>query len=161
MDVHSPKQRSYNMSQIKGKNTKPEIMVRKWLWKKGYRYRLQNKYLPGKPDIVFPGRKKVMFINGCFWHRHNCHYFKWPKSNSEFWFNKIESNVNRDKERQASLIALGWSYLIIWECALREASKIEMRDNMSPIMTFIDKFLSSENSKCMEIDLEGIHELKT
>ena len=149
------------MSQIKGKNTKPEIMVRKWLWKKGYRYRLQNKYLPGKPDIVFPGRKKVMFINGCFWHRHNCHYFKWPKSNSEFWFNKIESNVNRDKERQASLIALGWSYLIIWECALREASKIEMRDNMSPIMTFIDKFLSSENSKCMEIDLEGIHELKT
>jgi DNA mismatch endonuclease (patch repair protein) len=160
MDVHSPKQRSYNMSQIKGKNTKPELMVRKILWEKGYRYRLQYKNLPGKPDIVFPGRKKVIFINGCFWHKHDCNYFKWPKSNSDFWLNKIESNVTRDNERQASLLALGWIYLIIWECAIREASKIVMRDKNSPIVTLIEKFLSSENCKCMEIDLNGIHDIQ-
>ncbi len=160
MDVHSPKQRSYNMSQIKGKNTKPEMMVRKILWKKGYRYRLQYKNLPGKPDIVFPGKKKAIFVNGCFWHRHNCHYFKWPKSNTEFWFNKIESNVIRDNEEQASLLALGWIYLIIWECAIREASKIVMRDKNYPIMALIEKFLSSENCKCMEIDLSGIHNIQ-
>jgi DNA mismatch endonuclease (patch repair protein) len=149
------------MSQIKGKNTKPEIMVRKWLWKNGYRYRLENKYLPGKPDIVFPGRKKVIFVNGCFWHRHNCHYFKFPKSNSEFWFNKIESNVNRDKERHATLFSLGWIYLIIWECALRGVSNIEYKDKLSPNLILIDKFLASENYKCMEIDSQGIHEIKT
>lgn len=160
MDVHSPKKRSYNMSQIKGKNTKPEMMVRKILWEKGYRYRLQYKNLPGKPDIVFPGKKKAIFVNGCFWHRHNCHYFKWPKSNSEFWFNKIESNVIRDNERQASLLALGWIYLIIWECAIREASKIVMRDKNSPILALIEKFLSAENCKCMEIDLNGIHDIQ-
>lgn len=160
MDVHSPKQRSYNMSRIKGKNTKPELMVRKLLWEKGYRYRLQYKNLPGKPDIVFPGKKKAIFINGCFWHRHNCHYFKWPKSNSEFWFNKIEGNVIRDKESHTALFSLGWKFLIIWECVLREISKNEVAEKFLPILILIDEFLSSENQICMEIDLNGIHELQ-
>jgi len=116
MDVHSPEQRSYNMSRIKGKNTKPELLVRKWLWAHGYRYRLHRKDLPGKPDIVFPGRKKVVFVHGCFWHKHNCRYFKWPETNSEFWKTKIESNVKRDKENYRKLNNEGWEYLVVWEC---------------------------------------------
>ena len=115
MDVHSPEQRSYNMSRIKGKNTKPELLVRKWLWAHGYRYRLHRKDLPGKPDIVFPGRKKVVFVHGCFWHKHNCRYFKWPETNSEFWKTKIESNVKRDKENYRKLNNEGWEYLVVWE----------------------------------------------
>jgi DNA mismatch endonuclease (patch repair protein) len=120
MDVHTPEKRSYNMSRIKGKNTKPEIIVRKWLWKNGYRYRLHRKDLPGKPDIVFPGRKKVIFVHGCFWHKHNCQYFKWPKSNTEFWKQKIEGNVQRDIDNCKSLDEKGWEYLIVWECQLKK-----------------------------------------
>lgn len=160
MDVHSPKQRSYNMSRIQGKNTKPEIMVRKLLWKMGYRYRLQYKTLPGKPDIVFPGRKKAIFVNGCFWHKHNCQYFKWPKTNSEFWFNKINSNVIRDNENLTALFSSGWVFLIIWECAIREVTTNKMEDNISPLIMMLDKFLSPENYICMEIDKHGIHELQ-
>jgi DNA mismatch endonuclease (patch repair protein) len=120
MDVHTPEKRSYNMSRIKGKNTKPEIMVRKWLWSKGYRYKLYNKVLPGKPDIVFPGRKKVIFIHGCFWHRHDCRYFKWPETNIEFWKQKIGSTVDRDNKNYALLSDAGWCYLVIWECETKE-----------------------------------------
>jgi DNA mismatch endonuclease (patch repair protein) len=120
MDVHTPEKRSYNMSRIEGKNTKPEIMVRKWLWSKGYRYKLYNKVLPGKPDIVFPGRKKVIFIHGCFWHRHDCRYFKWPETNIEFWKQKIGSTVDRDNKNYALLSDAGWCYLVIWECETKE-----------------------------------------
>ena len=120
MDVHTPEKRSYNMSRIEGKNTKPEIMVRKWLWSKGYRYKLYNKVLPGKPDIVFTGRKKVIFIHGCFWHRHDCRYFKWPETNIEFWKQKIGSTVDRDNKNYALLSDAGWCYLVIWECETKE-----------------------------------------
>ncbi len=120
VDVHSPERRSYNMSCIKGKDTKPETVVRKWLWQSGYRYRLHYRDLPGKPDIVFPSRKKVIFINGCFWHKHECNYFRWPKSNPEFWKRKIEGNVIRDSENYLKLINNGWEYLIIWECETKE-----------------------------------------
>ena len=119
MDVHSPKQRSYNMSRIKGKNTKPELLVRKWLWSEGYRYRLHRKDLPGKPDIVFPGRKKAIFVHGCFWHKHDCKYFKWPRSNEEFWKEKINGNVSRDKKNYKSLQECGWDYFVLWECELK------------------------------------------
>jgi len=120
MDVHSPEQRSYNMSRIKGKNTKPELLVRKWLWSRGYRYRLHWKDLPGKPDIVFPRQRKAVFVHGCFWHKHDCRYFKWPRTNSEFWKKKIYENVRRDQKIYQDLISDGWNYFIVWECELKE-----------------------------------------
>ena len=135
MDVHSPDQRSFNMSRIKGKNTKPEMIVRQWLWQNGYRYRLHRKDLPGKPDIVFAGRKKVIFINGCFWHKHNCKYFKWPKSNTEFWRQKIEANVRRDVDNYISLNATGWDYMVVWECEIKEK-------NLEPLWERIKEFLN-------------------
>ena len=135
VDVHSSKQRSFNMSQIKGKNTKPEMIVRKWLWWNGYRYRLHRKDLPGKPDIVFTGRRKVIFVNGCFWHKHNCKYFKWPKSNTEFWRRKIEGNVRRDTDNFAALTAEGWNYLVVWECEIKEK-------NLEPLWERIKAFLN-------------------
>ncbi len=121
MDIHSPEQRSYNMSRIKDKNTKPELLVRKWLWSQGYRYLLHRNDLPGKPDIVFPRKRKVIFVNGCFWHKHDCRYFKWPRTNQEFWKKKINENVRRDQKNYKDLIADGWNYFIIWECKLKEA----------------------------------------
>ena len=120
MDVHSPEQRSYNMSRIKGKNTKPELLVRKWLWSRGYRYRLHRKDLPGKPDIVFPRQRKVVFVHGCFWHKHDCRYFKWPRTNREFWKKKINENVRRNQKNYQDLIAEGWNYFIVWECELKK-----------------------------------------
>ncbi len=135
VDVHSPEQRSYNMSRIKGKNTKPEMIVRQWLWRNGYRYRLQQKNLPGKPDIVFAGRRKVIFVHGCFWHKHECKYFKWPKSNAEFWQHKIEGNVHRDADNCAKLIAAGWEYMVVWECEIKEK-------NLEPLWERIRAFLN-------------------
>lgn len=119
-DVHSPEIRSYNMSQIKGKNTKPEELVRKYLFSQGMRYRKNDKKLPGKPDIVLPKYKTVIFVNGCFWHKHsNCKYFVWPKSNESFWKDKILSNVERDKRNIAELEEKGWQVVVVWECQLR------------------------------------------
>lgn len=119
-DVHSTETRSYNMSQIKDKDTKPEVMVRKYLFSKGFRYRKNDKRLPGKPDIVLPKYKTVIFVNGCFWHKHEgCKYFVWPKSNADFWKDKIISNVRRDEENYYKLFQLGWKIIIIWECELK------------------------------------------
>jgi len=159
MDVHSPKQRSFNMSQIKGKNTKPELLVQKWLWANGYRYRLHYKKLPGKPDIVFPSRKKLIFVHGCFWHRHKCRYFKWPKSNAEFWRRKIEGNIHRDQNNFKSLIASDWICLVIWECALKEIKQSNFTEKLQNIGQLIEQFLDIENSQCMEIDIDGMHKL--
>jgi DNA mismatch endonuclease (patch repair protein) len=114
------------MSRIKGKNTKPEETVRKLLWHNGYRYRIHYKKLPGKPDIVFAGRKKVIFVNGCFWHRHNCRYFQWPKTREEFWRKKIGDTVKRDQRNYRDLFSLGWEYLVIWECEIRNLSELEL-----------------------------------
>jgi len=120
-DVHSIEVRSYNMSRIKGKGTKPEELVRKYLFSKGYRYRKNYDRLPGKPDIVLPKYKTVIFVNGCFWHKHEgCKYFVWPKNNAEFWRNKIESNVERDIRNYNALNQLGWKVLIVWECELKK-----------------------------------------
>ena len=135
MDVHSSSQRSFNMSQIKGKNTKPEMIVRQWLWQNGYRYRLHRKDLPGKPDIVFAGLRKIIFVNGCFWHKHNCNYFKWPKSNTEFWRQKIEANVRRDADNYISLNTTGWDYMVVWECEIKER-------NLEPLWERIKAFLN-------------------
>lgn len=122
MDIHDKKTRSYNMSRIKGKNTKPEELVRKYLFSQGFRYRKNDKRLPGSPDIVLPKYKTVIFVNGCFWHGHeDCKHFVWPKSNEEFWRNKIETNIARDKKKTDELEALGWKVIVVWECELKQS----------------------------------------
>jgi DNA mismatch endonuclease (patch repair protein) len=136
MDVHSPSQRKYNMSRIKSKDTEPEIIIRHRLWKNGYRYRLHYKGLPGKPDIVFVKQKKVIFINGCFWHQHDCRYFKWPKTNASFWKNKILDNSARDKDTYSELEANGWRYFVVWECQIKNKS---FETTLRKIIIFIDR----------------------
>ena len=118
-DVHSKEVRSFNMSRIKGKNTRPEEEVRKFLFSQGFRYRKNDSRLPGKPDIVLPKYKTVVFVNGCFWHHHSCKYFKWPENNADFWKRKIGENEERDKKNQGKLIALGWNVLVVWECDVK------------------------------------------
>ena len=120
-DNHTKEIRSYNMSRIRSKNTKPEEMVRKYLFSQGFRYRKNDTRLPGKPDIVLPKYKTVIFVNGCFWHKHeNCKYFVWPKTNEDFWRTKISANVSRDQENIKLLSELGWNVIVIWECELKK-----------------------------------------
>lgn len=124
MDVHDKKTRSYNMSQIKGKDTKPEEMVRKYLFAQGFRYRKNDKKLPGTPDIVLPKYKTVIFVNGCFWHGHEgCKYFVWPKSNPDFWKKKIETNISRDLQKIELLQSKGWRVITVWECELKPVNR--------------------------------------
>jgi len=118
MDVLTPEQRHNNMSRIHSKNTKPEIIVRKWLWKNGYRYRLHRKDLPGKPDIVLAKYRAAIFVHGCFWHRHKCKYGSEPKTNKDFWNKKLNDNVKRDRKNIENLKYSGWRVLIIWECEI-------------------------------------------
>lgn len=125
-DVVSPEKRSKMMSGIRGKDTKPEILVRKALFRKGFRYRLHYAGLPGKPDLVFPKYRAVIFVNGCFWHGHDCHLFRWPKSNDEFWKNKITGNIKRDKINLALLEEQGWRSATVWECCLKGSSPDRM-----------------------------------
>ena len=121
MDVHDKKTRSYNMSRIKGKNTKPEEVVRKYLFSQGFRYRKNDKRLPGTPDIVLPKYKTVIFVNGCFWHGHkDCQYATKPKTNAEFWQAKIENNRERDLRDYTFLESLGWRVIVVWECELKK-----------------------------------------
>ena len=124
----SKKQRSYCMSRIKGKDTKPEMVVRSLVHNMGYRFRLHRKDLPGKPDLVLPRHKKVIFINGCFWHIHNCKKGKsTPATNAEFWQNKREATRQRDKRNIKALKALGWDVLVIWECQLKTPEKLHQK----------------------------------
>jgi len=119
-------QRSRNMSAIKSKNTKPEIEVRKLLHSLGYRFRLHRKDLPGTPDIVLPKYKTVIFVHGCFWHRHeNCKYASIPKTRTEFWENKFKENMKRDKVNQTNLFKLGWKIFIVWECELKRINHLK------------------------------------
>ena len=119
-DVHDQKTRSYNMSRIRGKNTKPEMLVRKFLFANGFRYRLNVKTLPGKPDIVLPKYKTVIFINGCFWHGHEgCKYFKIPETRTEWWLSKIKDTQKRDREAEIQLNVIGWKVITLWECQLK------------------------------------------
>ena len=120
-DVHNKETRSFNMSQIKGKNTKPEMLVRRFLFANGFRYRLHDPKLPGKPDIVLPKYKTVIFVNGCFWHGHKgCSYFVLPKTRTEWWLQKIKGTMNRDKAAEIALNVLGWKVILIWECQLKK-----------------------------------------
>lgn len=131
MDVHDKETRSFNMSQIRATNTKPEEIVRKYLFSKGFRYRKNVASLPGKPDIVLPKYKTCVFVNGCFWHKHEgCKDFVWPKNNADFWKEKLTRNANRDKKKHEELELLGWRVLVIWECDLKKGKRQETLDNL-------------------------------
>jgi len=127
-DILSPEERSRRMSQVRGKDTGPEMAVRRLVHALGYRYRLHRKDLPGRPDLVFPSRRKVIFVHGCFWHRHpdpDCKLARLPKSRLDFWKPKLEGNRKRDVENQKKLRGEGWEVLVIWECELGNKTSLE------------------------------------
>ena len=127
-DVYPPAKRSAVMAAVKGRDTKPELIVRKLLWRLGARYRLHRRDLPGSPDIVMPGRKLVVFVHGCFWHGHDCaRGARVPKTNRDYWTAKVERNRARDVEARAKLEAAGWRVEVVWECALKDAAELEAR----------------------------------
>lgn len=116
------------MSGIHGKNTKPELLVRKGLHSKGFRFRLHSTKVPGKPDLILPRYRAAIFVHGCFWHSHDCHLFKMPSTRPEFWKAKLERNRERDTEVRNALLEAGWRILVIWECALKGKNRIDMYD---------------------------------
>ncbi len=123
-DIKSPEDRSKNMAAIRATETKPEVIVRKYLFSKGFRYRKNDKRLPGRPDIVLPKYRTVIFINGCFWHGHEgCKYFVWPVANADFWRSKIRANMDRDERNKRLLENAGWKVLTVWECELKPAKR--------------------------------------
>jgi DNA mismatch endonuclease (patch repair protein) len=128
MDIVSPERRSAMMSGIRGKDTKPEIAVRQLAHRLGYRFRLHRRDLPGTPDLAFPGRRKVVFVHGCFWHRHaGCRFAYRPKSNVETWQAKFDTNVARDARARSELLRLGWDVLTIWECEIADLEMVATR----------------------------------
>lgn len=128
MDTLTPKERSERMSRVQAKDTKPEMVVRRLVYGLGYRYRLHVAALPGKPDLVFPGRKSVIFVHGCFWHRHDgCKLARLPKSRLDFWIPKLEANVSRDLLAIYRLKAEGWRVMVVWECQTKDASLLSNR----------------------------------
>jgi DNA mismatch endonuclease (patch repair protein) len=129
IDTLSPGQRSERMSRIRSRDTKPELAIRSALHARGFRYRLHDGRLPGKPDIVFPGRRKVVFVHGCFWHMHggSCALSRMPKSKLEFWRTKLEGNRTRDALKLDQLRKLGWNVMVVWECELRDMENILRR----------------------------------
>lgn len=152
-DVVNIETRSRMMSNIRGKNTSPELLIRKALHARGFRFRVHAKNLPGTPDLVLPKYKAAVFVHGCFWHGHRCRYFKVPQTRREFWLDKIGKNQARDEQQIAALRALNWRVLIIWECAVRS-----MRKQRTPLL--IDQIVcwllqGSEFSQINETDLES------
>ncbi|MBW1796587.1 MAG: DNA mismatch endonuclease Vsr [Deltaproteobacteria bacterium] len=124
-DVHTPEQRSHNMAAIRSKDTKPEMLVRRLVHSMGYRYRLHRKDLPGKPDLTFSKLQKVIFVHGCYWHMHNCRYGRvTPKTNTEFWRKKRQSNVERDRKNLKALKVADWDTLVVWECEIKDRHRL-------------------------------------
>ncbi|ESE31355.1 DNA mismatch endonuclease Vsr [Eubacterium brachy ATCC 33089] len=127
MKKKKPMTRSQNMARVKSKNTKPEVFLRKLLWHKGFRYRLNYKELPGSPDLYIPKYKVAIFVNGCFWHMHeNCRYSSIPKNNHDFWKNKLEGNVERDKQNYIKLENMGIKVIVVWGCEIKQMMKDEI-----------------------------------
>lgn len=132
MDKMTKEQRHRTMASIRSKDTKPELIVRKFLWNRGFRYRLNNPRLPGHPDIVLKKYRTCVFVNGCFWHGHeNCTYYSIPKTNTTFWRNKIERNKQRDIREQKSLAQMGWHCIIIWECELKTQNRSKTLESLA------------------------------
>lgn len=144
-DVVDPQTRSRMMSGIRAKNTSPELLIRKELYAHGFRYRLHDKTLPGNPDIILKKYQAVIFIHGCFWHRHQCHLFKWPKTRQDFWHKKLNGNYKSDQLNMKRLRSENWRVCIIWECAIREAKK-----DLSGLVETVIDWLASDKS-IMEI----------
>lgn len=127
MKKKKPMTRSQNMARVKSKNTKPEVLLRKLLWHKGFRYRLNYKELPGSPDLYIPKHRVAIFVNGCFWHMHeNCRYSSIPKNNHDFWKNKLEGNVERDKQNYIKLESMGIKVIVVWGCEIKRMMKDEI-----------------------------------
>ncbi len=124
VDVLTEEQRQLNMSRIRGRDTKPEMLIRRGLHARGFRYRLQDRSLPGRPDLVFPRYKAVILVHGCFWHGHDCPMFRLPATRSEFWSEKIAANQSRDARAHEALLASGWRVLIVWECCLKGKARL-------------------------------------
>lgn len=151
-DIVDPMTRSRMMSGIRGKNTKPELIVRSLLHKQGFRFRLHKKDLPGTPDLVLPKYRAVIFIHGCFWHGHDCSFFKLPASRTDFWQKKIQGNRLRDIRCLQELQKMGWRSLVIWECAIRGKSS----SSMNGLVECIDNWLN-KGADSMSIDARGSH----
>ncbi len=147
-DVVSAKVRSRMMAGIKGKNTKPELLLRDGLHRLGFRYTLHSKALPGRPDIVFPRYGAVLFAHGCFWHRHDCHLFKWPKTRKAFWRAKLQRNKALDDVQVAALLAEGWRVGTVWECAMKGTHKL-------PAEQLIEKCARWLKSSRLRLDIRG------
>lgn len=130
--------RSRMMSKIKGKNTKPEKMVRSALHAEGYRFRLHRKDLPGNPDIVLPKYRAAIYVNGCFWHGHECPLFKWPKTREEFWRTKILENMHRDQKNYRKIISMGWRVCVVWECSIRSRSHETQNASMQRLTEWLN-----------------------
>ena len=147
-DVVSPAVRSRMMASIQGKNTRPEMIIRRGLHGRGFRYRINDRSLPGKPDLVFPKYQAVIFVHGCFWHLHGCHLFKWPQSRREFWKEKITANHERDIKSISGLHESGWRVGVVWECALKGKNKLT-------VDTAIDYCASWLRSDLVSLDIPG------
>jgi len=144
-DIVSPEKRSRMMSGIRGKDTKPELLIRKALHARGLRFRLHAKDLPGKPDLVLPKYRAVIFVNGCFFHGHDCHLFKLPATRPDFWREKIEGNRQRDKATRVALDEAGWRHLTVWECALKGKTKKGINDVIDAVSEWIITGTSGKN----------------
>lgn len=137
VDVLTPEQRQLNMSRIRGRDTKPEMLIRRGLHARGLRYRLQDRSLPGRPDLVFPRHHAVILVHGCFWHGHDCPMFRLPATRREFWSAKIEANRNRDVKAHDALLGLGWRVLTVWECSLKGKGRLPSGSVLETCMGFI------------------------
>ncbi len=154
-DIKSPTERSRNMAAIKGKDTKPEMIVRKYLFSKGLRYRVNNRKLAGSPDIVLRKYKTVVFVDGCFWHGHEgCKYFRLPKSNVDFWRHKIALNIARDYANNVDLKLAGWKVIRIWECDIRTKTKRE--EVLKQLYASITQSSNIEHYQSNEIDYASL-----
>ena len=137
-DRVSPAVRSRMMAGIRGKNTRPEILLRSALHERGLRYRLHRKDLPGRPDLVFPRYRAVVFVNGCFWHGHGCHLFRWPTTRQTFWKEKISRNIERDERNNGALLTQGWRVATVWECAMKGPMRSRIDDIANSCASWLD-----------------------
>ncbi len=133
------------MAAIRGTNTKPELLIRQGLHARGFRYRLHDRKLPGRPDLVLPKYQAVIFVNGCFWHWHNCPLFKWPKTREDFWRDKIGGNVERDQKNMAALKAAGWRVGVVWECALKGKRRLQP----ATVLDLLNQWLVGNATDCL------------
>jgi DNA mismatch endonuclease (patch repair protein) len=146
-DVLTKEQRRYNMSRVRGRDTQAELLLRRGLHRRGLRYRLYQKDLPGKPDLVFPASKTVILVHGCFWHLHDCARFKWPRTRQAFWREKLERNRERDKAALSDLRRAGWRVQVVWECALRGPSRRPIED----VLDLCEAFVRSGDEALAEV----------